>query len=297
MSSYVVPALFVMLFAWLPDLVPHAKPVGVRIFSASAQVLAVAVLVQCLYYATESAWPVWPWYLYLEYLLAAVVIARFVVCAASGIAAYNLSLQRIVTLLFALILLILGIRLVWSVALAENWNSFNKVSLEMIGHIPSVPHKQFVIAMGDRSGGLAYWGAGQVRVVQTEGLMMDLAYLKALQLGKGAEYLAKRFSIDYYAVDREIVPTYRSGGETFYIVTDPIQGLVTTASVLTFCFPQSALIYRRSYLWEMEPAQRLVFAFSARVPCPKEAIQYIQTMTGEGLHQLSLPYENACFPP
>lgn len=294
-SYYSVASLMALFFAFLPRcIVPRSERGGMVSFVASARVLAVAAFIQYLYYATQSTWPVWPWYLYIVYLLIAVLIARVVMIAASGIEAHNLSMQRMVTALFVVSALLLGARIVDDAIPPKSVSTFNKISLAMLKRIAPTQHKPSVVAMGDRSGGLAYWGAGRVSVVQTEGLLMDLAYLKARKLGNGAAFLADRFSIDYYAVDREIVPTYRANDETVYIVADPIQGRVTTGPVPTFCFPESAVIYRRSYvLWHTEPAQRLVFLFAARVPCTDGAIRFIQTIArGEGLRRLSLPSES-----
>lgn len=294
-ADYAVVGLTPLFFAFLPRcIVPRSERAGVPSFIISARILAVAAFVQYLYYATQSTWPVWPWNLYIVYLLVAVLVARIVVFAASGAAAHSLSMQRMVTVLFMVGALLLGARSVVDVIPAKTLDTFNEISLAMLARIVPAQHKPVVVAMGDRGGGLAYWGAGRVSVVQTEGLTMDLAYLKARQLGNGAAFLANRFDIDYYAVDREIVPTYSADGETVYVVADPIQGRVTTAPVPTFCFPESAVIYRRSYLlWHTEPAQRLVFSFSARVPCPDGAMRFIQTVArGEDLRRLSLPSES-----
>ena len=147
--------------------------------------------------------------------------------------------------------------------------------------------------MGDRAGGLAYWGRGTLSVVQTEGLALDIDYLRARWAQHGAEYLERRFPIDYYVVDRTFVPQVEdAAGAHTYIVADPIQGRVANQRVPMFCFPQRALQYWFRYEQRGIVSDRMAFAFRQRTSCTARERAVIEAaIHGAGLRQLSLPEE------
>jgi hypothetical protein len=147
--------------------------------------------------------------------------------------------------------------------------------------------------MGDRAGGLAYWGRSKLTLVQTEGLTLGIDYLRARIADQGGEYLQQHYRIDYWVIDRQVVPTVTGpDGGQLYVVADPIQGRITTAPVPTFCFPASAIRYQREYATQYGVYRRLAFAFADRQPCPRAALDLVQAVaTGIGLRRFSLPGE------
>jgi hypothetical protein len=149
-----------------------------------------------------------------------------------------------------------------------------------------------LVAMGDRADGLAYWGREKLSVVQTEGLLLDSGYIKARIQNAGTEYL-ERFPLDYFVVDREVIPTaVGPNGEIQFVVPDPIQGRVTSAPVPTFCFPPSAVRYRTNYTTYLGINTRIAFQFADREACGAEALASVRSIeTGVGLRQFSLPGE------
>jgi hypothetical protein len=161
-----------------------------------------------------------------------------------------------------------------------------------------------IIAMGDRAGGLAYWGRKKLAIVQTEGLTLDADYLKARMANTGDKYL-ERLPIQYMVIDREVILTSSPGPDqqVQYVVPDPIQGRVTTAPVPTFCFPAQAIRYEKRYPSGYGAgaafSTRIAFSFADRMPCSQEALSRLRLIeTGIGLRQYSLPseYETAAGP-
>jgi hypothetical protein len=171
-------------------------------------------------------------------------------------------------------------------------STYNQVSLEMLGTFFPTGHHT-LIAMGDRAGGLAYWGRDRLSVVQTEGILLDIGYIRARAADTGAEYL-EHFPIEYLVTDREVVPTVMGADRrVLYVVPDPIQGRVTSGPVPTFCFPTEAIRYQKDYPSPIHGInERRAFQFSARVPCTDAAISFVHSIeTGIGLRQYSLPAE------
>jgi hypothetical protein len=305
---------FLLLLALLAPLEWLARAAGKwdRAFLRAFAAISLAALAQWAYYSAFSTWNVWPWYSYLVALDMAIVIARiihlgsllcvlprarFAVVPAVGLiaawtvyrgglfVARSLPAQARATLPAML-------RVGMAPAGAR---SFNDVSLSMLdAFFGSRPHT--VIAMGDRAGGLAYWGRTRVSIVQTEGLTLDAHYIAARVADRGAEYLESRYPIEFYVIDREYVPTLSlPGAETLYIVADPIQGRITTAPVPTFCFPASAVKYDVGYPAQYGRNRRMAFEFAARRPCPPQGLRLVRTAALQGgLRRFSLPSE---YPP
>jgi hypothetical protein len=154
------------------------------------------------------------------------------------------------------------------------------------------PEDPMLIAMGDRAGGLAFWGRGKVSVVQTEGLLLDIDYFKSRRANSSEEYF-ERMPIRYWVIDREVTATMpRPDGRLQYVVPDPIQGRITTTAVPTFCFPAEAIQYKKSYTSIFGVNTRLAFSFADREPCAAAALELVRsTAKGMGLRQFSLPTE------
>jgi len=163
------------------------------LFYRSLLIVSVAVLLQCFYYAAFSAWNVWPWYAYLVAVDMALMIARIIYLssllyshprarlaalaavliigtwAANRSAAFafgSLDAQRQHQLSF---LSKLGVGTARNTEVA----SFNQVSIAMLDKFFPADHRT-LIAMGDRAGGIAYWGREKISVVQAEGLTLDI---------------------------------------------------------------------------------------------------------------------------
>jgi hypothetical protein len=270
-------------------------------------VLLVAAVVQAVYYCAFSTWPIWPWYTYLTSLVFAVLIARLVylalqlldhramhllaIASFAALALFTLSRARNYAVGPAMFLVSPSWRNALLTAPGSRW-SFNRISVDMLDtFFADKPKLQ--IAMGDRAGGLAFWGRSKVSIVQAEGLTLDVGYLTARQQHAAERYFESNFNIRYWIVDRNVVPLVvpREGGAE-YVVADPIQGRVTFGPIPTFCFPERALLYRRRYGQDATSATRFVFSFPERQACSAESRALIaDTLRGIGLRQLSLPEE------
>jgi hypothetical protein len=285
-------------------------------FYRSLLVCCLAISIQVFYYAAFSSWSVWPWYAYLVSAVLALVVARIIYLASllyTAVPSPGLYTRFAAVAALAL----LG---TWGAkqCFALSWTSltpgmkailqhrtpapddpdedrlttYNRVSLEMLRKFFPADRKT-LIAMGDRSGGLAYWGHHQLSVVQTEGLLLDRGYIRALAQNTGSAYL-ERFPIEYLVTDREVIPTTKTDdGQTLYVVPDPVQGRVNYGPVPTFCFPVEAIRYRQTWTsWLHTRSERRAFQFSARVPCPAAAMSLVRSIeTGIGLRQFSFPGE------
>ena len=148
------------------------------------------------------------------------------------------------------------------------------------------------VGMGDRAGGLAYWGRDKVAVIQAEGLTLDKAYLSARAEQRGEQYF-EQLPIAYWIVDREFFATItREDGTLEYAIPEPIQGRVTNEPVPTFCFPQSAIRYSKQYASAWGVNTRIAFAFDEHTACSDEVLAIVrEAERGMGLRQFSLPTE------
>jgi hypothetical protein len=266
----------------------------VPVFYRSLAIVAAAMLLQAIYYAAFSAWNLWPWYTYLAAIATALVVARIV---------YLCSLVATVKRARIVALAALAVVGAWAAGrsgtLASDSlprrtatpTSYNQISLDMLDSFFKA-EDHTLIAMGDRAGGLAFWGRGKVAVVQTEGLLLDIDYFKARRANTSEQYF-ERMPIQYWVIDREITATVpRPDGHLQYVVPDPIQGRITTAAVPTFCFPPEAIRYQKSYTSIFGVNTRLAFSFADREPCTAAALDLMRsTAKGIGLRQFSLPTE------
>ncbi|HEX3397411.1 MAG TPA: hypothetical protein VHS76_11985 [Steroidobacteraceae bacterium] len=268
-----------------------------RLFYRSLAIVCIAACVQCLYYCSLSAWIIWPWYSYLVAIAMALIIGRIIYLAAL------LSTPSRVRFAGLLAIALVG---AWYCARGLDFvlhslppkspsqeMTFNQASLDMVSSFFAPSRKPTLIAMGDRAGGLAYWGRDRLAVVQMEGLTLDMGYIRARNLNRGAAYVEEHFPVEYLVIDRENVPQVAAeGGETQYVIAEPIQGRVTTGPVPTFCFPESAVRYRRAYRAIWGTYSRLAFEFKDRAACSSAALELIRSVEqGVGLRQFSLPTE------
>jgi hypothetical protein len=267
------------------------------LFYRSLAIVCIAMAVQCVYYCALSAWNIWPWYSYLVAIFMALIIARSVYLAALllELPGQRLSAAAAMALIavWACSRSIDFVRHSMPAHPRSSELTFNQATLKMLDAFFPPSEPRILVAMGDRAGGLAYWGRDRLSVVQTEGLTLDLAYIRARLANRAAEYLEQRFAIDFLIVDREYVPqVIAANGERYYVVAEPIQGRITTGPVPTFCFPEDAVRYRDSYPAVWGTNLRLAFAFAKRVPCPAVALELIRSVEiGQGLRQFSLPTE------
>jgi hypothetical protein len=286
-------------------------------FYRSLAVISLGIALQAFYYGAFSTWYVWPWYTYLVAADLALVLARIIyLCSllyrSTSHSIMSPRLAATAALLFvgvwaseqsrALTRSSLSPQMMATLhhktqpAAQENAPagelSYNQVSLEMLQNFFTAG-RNTVIAMGDRAGGLGFWGRDRLSVVQTEGILLDMGYIRARAANEGAEYL-EHFPIEYLVTDREVIPTVTTAeGRVLYVVADPIQGRVNFGPVPTFCFPADAARYQKAYPSPIHGInERSVFQFSARVPCTDTAMSLMRSIEkGIGLRQYSLPTE------
>jgi hypothetical protein len=283
------------------------------LFYRSFLIFAMAGVIQCLYFCTEYTWDVMPWYECFIMICAALIIARIVYLSSHLMDQSDLLKMRSLALIA---IAIVGLWMsLWAAKFADasmpvstriairnashvgnpkiaDVKTFNQISLSMLddffdssGHV--------WIAMGDRAGGIAYWGRHAVSVVQLEGLMLDRKYIQARQQHRGEDYLEQGFPIDMFVIDREVVLTVDGAdGQSEYVIPDPVRGRIMKEPVPTFCFPSSAVLYKRSYFTFTGTNTRMAFRFADRVKCGPAELDAIQSIErGMGLQQYSLPGE------
>ena len=304
-------ALILVILVPLELVARHLQCRPRPLFYRSLTIVTGALVIQAFYYASFSGWYVWPWYTYLVALGMALLIARIVY-----LAGLLLSLGRMAAVAIAAVMVIgawatdrSASLLAGSLSLdtlsrfpvlrhlgpglgpVAGQISFNQLSLDMLSNF-FVGGRRILIAMGDRAGGLSFWGRGKVAIVQTEGLVSSVEYLRARAVDAGAQYL-ERFPIEYLVVDREVIATATDAqGRRQLVIPDPIQGRVNTAPVPTFCFPPEAVRYQKSYLSVYGRNQRLALSFAQREHCGEQALNLMRSIEqGIGLRQYSLPGE------
>lgn len=295
-----------LLLEWVTRLVARPAP----LFYRSLAVAGSAAALQCLYFCVAYTWYVMPWYECLIMVVAALMIARIVYLSSIIITHSPARLVALVALIA-----IGGWMALWAAKLVDSSLSverrgalrralgmgdariadiktFNQVSVAMLADFFDARRHTWV-AMGDRAGGIGFWGRRTLSVVQLEGLMLDRGYIRALQNGRGREYVEKRFPIEYFLLDREVVPVIQDAdGASEYVVADPVRGRVTNAPVPTFCFPNSALRYAARYTTFTGVDTRMAFSFADRIPCSEQALAMMRRLElGIGLQQYSLPSE------
>lgn len=267
-------------------------------------VFAAGCVLQFLYYGAFSTWPLWPWYSYCYCLVLLTIVCR-VVLLAGALWGAGYSAISGATMLGVLAFALRGTAsLVGSAPLSSMTAlpptrvgeraietralTFNQASLlQARALFANAEHT--LIAMGDRAGGLAYWARPSISVVQLEGLLGDIDFIRARAQSRGESYVS-RFPIKYFVVDREFLPTNSDSTRgKVYVVVDPIQARVATKLAPTFCFPETALVWQLSY---GSSGQRFVFSFADRIPCSEADSTLVKRIADDkGLRQFSLPAE------
>ncbi|WP_194475583.1 hypothetical protein [Bradyrhizobium sp. CCBAU 53338] len=118
-----------------------------------------------------------------------------------------------------------------------------------------------IFAMGDRAGSFGYFLPAGSRLIQTEAIVANVAYLNAIVAGRVSEFLADEGVTDL-VVDRG--KYWLQDG--VYAVPEPIQALSARLGVTLFCFPASAMIAPLK-----ERPARKIFKFGERTTCPDDA--------------------------
>lgn len=284
-------------------------------FYRSICLFAIAAAAQCLYFCTLYTWYVMPWYECSVMMVAALIVARIVYLSAE--LAASMASGRVVLRALALIpVAMLGVWMAyWAGVLLDksvplevrmvvrrtlqagnpkvaDIRTFNQVSLSMLDEFFD-HRRRTLVAMGDRAGGIGFWGRDFVSVLQLEGLMLDRGYIQALREHRGEQYLTENFPIETLIIDREVVLKLISpSGEPEYVIPEPVRGRVTNEPVPTFCFPESAVQYQRTYETFTGVETRMAFDFSKRVDCSQSSLQALRTIEqGIGLQRYSLPGE------
>jgi hypothetical protein len=283
------------------------------VFYRSFVVIFSAALLQCLYFSVAYTWYVMPWYCCLLNISSALLVARIVYLSshvltqpagrpARLVAAAGVGVVGIWMALHALVLLDNSMPTVVRVALRRTLHvgnprvsstlSFNQMSLVTLQQFFDPGHRS-LIAMGDRAGGLAFFGHDSLQVVQLEGLMLDRGYIDAMRAHRGDDYVERMFpAIETYMIDREVVPTIQTPTGLEYVVPEPVRGRVTNERVPTFCFPDSAVVYSQRYDTYLGTNTRMAFRFADRVDCSEAAYAIVDAIQrGIGLQHYSLPGE------
>jgi len=273
----------------LTELALRKKPTVPGTFRRSIVVMAIATLIQYAYYACLSGWPLWPWYLYLQAGFVAMIYARiFIVLPALFVRHGNTRpgkfIPVIVTLAVVIIFLTGAVRTnVVRPLIAKSaveicthaslcitppalMSSYPAANLALLNTGLLTGHR---IAMGDRAGSIGYWMPTGTVLIQTEGLVEDLAFLQARLAGQAEHYLAQR-NIELFVVDRENYLNIGSGPESLTVIPEPTQGRVSNHGAFPLCFNESALLYKAA---SGPYSQQRVYDFKQRKPCSLEAWQ------------------------
>jgi len=246
-------------------------------------VLAFATLIQYIYYSMFSGWIPWPWYFYSMAMIQIFMVARS--CSilfsldkaalkwfqAPGKYAF---LAMLLFLLTAPHYVMSGVLAHYANVFVTSANTYNKRNWDTLNSLFNTD-KQLVLAMGDRAGGLGYWAPPNIKVFQLEGLVANTDYLTAREHDYAMVWLNEKIKPDYLVVDRESVPSIGSAGNRTFIIIEPVQGRVVFDHVLTYCFPEQAVVDRHVRYEEnpyyLEPnVQRYVFDMKQAVACEGE---------------------------
>lgn len=286
LSFGIAATIWVLAEAWLKL---RRKPVA-NTFLPSIAVMAIAAVVQYFYYASFSGWPLWPWYLYLQAGLVMALYARLYI-----LLPHLLALKPktgIAILAFVLAFSIMGasrnvmvrpLLITATENLCDQYQvclpvlprmrSYGAANLELLSSQRALLEGK-TIAMGDRAGSFGYWLPASSKLLQTEGLVGNLAFLQARLNGTGEDFLS-RAEIDLFVVDRQNDFRFNWQGRSIVALAEPIQGRVANQGAMYFCFPAgSELSYRRSG----SNSHQRVYDFRARIPCPPAGVAQLEKM-------------------
>lgn len=276
-----------------------------RLFLDSIAVFALATLTQYFYYACFSGWPLWPWYLYLQAGLVMALYARVFVLIplllrrnhrlawpllAGTIAFAMVGATRNVVIRPLLIdaQLAACTRLDICTTPLSLKRSYGAANIELVTKQSDLLAGQ-VIAMGDRAGSLGYWLPDGARMLQTEGLVGDKAFLDARLRGKGEDFVAA-LGVSLFIVDRQNDTRLQWQGREIVALAEPVQGRVATRGTMYYCFPSSA---ERSYRRSGQASHQRIYDFRQRMPCPQPALDALHAFENGiyGLRRLAVSSE------
>ena len=254
--------------------------------------LALTSIICACYYGLLSGWPVWIWYLWPVALLNMFAVAQLLLASvallqqrtATGFQTPSATAVQI--LLAGAMLAITGLSIVGFRNEALHAVNFKTENIRFIEQtLPQL--SPGVIAMGDRAGVLGYAAPDNFPVLQTEGLVLDKAYLQARRDHRVEQYL-QAHQVRYLLVDREQLLHNAAGiiGVVEHIQADSLHDGITL-----LCFPPSAILDHQQYGID----QRILFSFAARTPCPDDLQQQVTQLAARysGIRYASAPSEFA----
>jgi len=285
---------------------------GARFTYGGLGILAGAMLVHYFFFAAFSGWIPWPWYFYGYALMVVLLVARLAAIAVERMtrtkvlpplrtALIAFAAVAVSSLVFpALTHWALGVQLLQNHRLGGTpEGSFNRRNVADALRLAE-SGAPVTIAIGDRAAGLGYWAPPQVKVFALEGLVSDRAFLDARQRDEGEAWVRERIRPDYLVVDREGLDPVRIGNQTRYVVIEPIQGRVVLDHLLTYCFPEDAVVRRDvgrdSQLTVIDaPAVRTTFDMKKAEPCTGAFADHVRQtiLSTESLRRSGVPVEYA----
>jgi hypothetical protein len=296
MQYLLVPLVLLMLGEFL-----YGKFRDGSFFYYGMLVLLICGVVQYFYYAIFSGWMPWPWYFYHYAMILVLVIAR-AFCIGKGVAA-----ATVVVFVLVFPIAMQGSQIATSIYLyihpQKSGFTFNQRSMDDLSD-SLASGANVRILMGDRAGGLGYWAPENIQVFQLEGLVSDFEYLRARKRGEGVEWISQKIRPDFLLVDREYLPLVEDeNGVPHFVVVEPIQGRVVFDGLLSFCFPEDAVVSFRAYTSPypsllVPNAVRYLFDMNKNQPCDGRLDEYVQEWISskQGVRRYSLPVEYDNYP-
>lgn len=240
-----------------------------------ALLFLIAVLIQFGYYATLSGWGVWPWYGYffVAVLLALIVrVHDLTASPAGGSPRGARRAARLLLLMFmAVVVLCQLLALLFDPVQGQSFADRNYRDARA-----GVFAGKTVI-MGDRAGSLGFWEP-EVRIVQTEGLVMSKGFIQAKSDGRGAEWIDSHYRVNELVVDRPWLPTMNHGGDRVYLIVEPIQAMLWQEHPLVYCFPQFAVLGEQ----HGDDFVRIRFDYDERMTCPVVMMTWLNDVNRRG---------------
>lgn len=269
------PYMWWLLLIWGgAEWLARGLPRDTRFLYAMA-VFLLAALGQAVYYGLFSTWPLWPWYGYLSVCCVVAATCRLL---------YLLTLawqaRRWLAMLPAVLILSFAAaqapRTAATSALQVWWQTLSSGAEQQPSrhaHLLDFNQRTLadmrammtgkVVAMGDRAGIVAYWRPENTRLIQTEGLMADLAFHQSRFSGHGEQYLAQH-GVDLLITDRDHYHVEHTPAGRVFVVPEPVLGSMTTSGAMLFCFPEQAVVAEYS---QDGLVRKRLFDFRLRQAC------------------------------
>jgi hypothetical protein len=299
-----------LLVSWIIE-----NPLGIRSAAFKREIVtaSIALGLVAVYYGVFSGWPVWGWYYWPGAILFVFALARLllqlrIAWLQRGPTLPNLAL--VLGVLFARVLaraegyphrvigpsvesfLHEGLLHQPAHATDADWTIYNygQRNVRLIERF--LPHLSGgTLLMGDRAGSLGYWMPERFRMVQAEGIVADLKFMRARQTGQVIQFLRAN-DVDYVVVDREILMTSHGPEGLVYGVAEPVLGLSAHSGTFLMCFPESAVLFSQdaadgSYISR-------VFDFHAVLDtCPVDLESQYRVLADRyaGLNEFSMPHD------